>query len=223
MKVITNTFAVFLIALVIFACSEATSSTVKDVVADESTQAASEVVKVAMAEVAGETEEYKIDIKGAHASILFKVNHLGYSWLQGRFNDFDGAFTYDTGNPDNTKITVTIDTSSVDSNHAERDKHLRSDDFLDVEKFPTASFESTAVSLTDGSGTVTGNLTLHGVTKAVVLNVSEVGTGEDPWGGYRRGFTGTTEFKMADFGITKNLGPASQTVYMELNIEGIRQ
>ncbi|NNM12691.1 MAG: YceI family protein [Gammaproteobacteria bacterium] len=181
------------------------------------------MVKVAMADADGETEEYKIDIKGAHASVLFKVNHLGYSWLHGRFNDFNGAFTYDTGNPNNSKISVTIDTISEDSNHAERDKHLRSDDFLDVEKFPSASFESTSVSLVDGKGTVTGNLTLHGVTKAVVLNVSEVGTGEDPWGGYRRGFTGTTEFKMADFGITKNLGPASQTVYMELNIEGIRQ
>ncbi|MBT8141007.1 MAG: hypothetical protein KJO88_01465, partial [Gammaproteobacteria bacterium] len=94
MKVITNTFAVFLIALVVLACSEATSSSAKDVVIDKSTQAASDMVKVAMADADGETEEYKIDIKGAHASVLFKVNHLGYSWLHGRFNDFNGAFTY---------------------------------------------------------------------------------------------------------------------------------
>ncbi len=68
-----------------------------------------------------------------------------------------------------------------------------------------------------------GDLTLHGVTKAVELKVSKIGEGQDPWGGYRAGFTGTTEFKMKDFGITKNLGPASETVYMELHVEGIRQ
>ena len=231
MKIITNITAVLLLSLVLFACSESASSNASDKMADKALDVAKEVVAETAAEIkaemteaaSGEVENYAIDIKGAHAFVMFKVQHLGYSWLHGRFNDFDGSFSYDTGNPNNSQISVTIDATSVDSNHAERDKHLRSPDFLDVENFPSASFKSTSVNLADGKGTVTGNLTLHGVTKEVVLDVSEVGTGEDPWGGYRRGFTGTTEFKMADFGITKNLGPASQIVHMELNIEGIRQ
>ncbi len=168
--------------------------------------------------------DYAIDTKGAHASINFRVSHLGYSWLEGRFNEFDGQFSFDEANPAASKVTVNINTSSVDSNHAERDKHIRSDDFLDVEKFPKATFESTAFNMNgDGTALMTGNLTLHGVTQPVEIAVSKIGEGDDPWGGYRAGFSGSTEFKMKDFGITKNLGPASETVYMELHVEGIRQ
>ena len=79
-------------------------------------------------------DEYVIDKKGMHASIQFKIAHLGYSWLWGRFNDFDGHFSYDRNNPEASKIEIIINTKSIDSNHAERDKHLRGDEFLDVEK-----------------------------------------------------------------------------------------
>ena len=82
---------------------------------------------------------YAFDKKGAHQFITFKISHLGYSWLYGRFNDFDGEFVYDAENPENSTVNVTIDTASVDSNHAERDKHLRSEDFLYVDEFPEAS------------------------------------------------------------------------------------
>lgn len=168
--------------------------------------------------------DYVIDDKGAHASINFKVSHLGFSWLQGRFNTFDGQFSFDEANPAASQVSVNISTKSVDSNHAERDKHLRSDDFLDVSKYPTAKFESTAFNMNDdGSAVMTGNFTLHGVTKPIEIAVTKLGEGDDPWGGYRTGFTGTTEFKMKDFGITKNLGPASETVYLELHVEGVRQ
>jgi len=168
--------------------------------------------------------DYVIDNKDAHASINFRVSHLGYSWLQGRFNTFDGEFSFDEANPAASTATVNISTKSVDSNHAERDKHLRSDDFLDVSKFPSAKFESTAFSMNDDGGAVmTGNFTLHGVTKPIEIAVTKLSEGDDPWGGYRSGFTGTTEFKMKDFGITKNLGPASETVYLELHVEGVRQ
>ena len=86
---------------------------------------------------------YDIDNEGAHASINFKIQHLGYSWLTGRFNDFDGSFEYDAAKPADSSINVTIDTTSIDSNHAERDKHLKGSDFLDVKKYPTATFKST--------------------------------------------------------------------------------
>ena len=169
-------------------------------------------------------DDYAIDTQGAHASIKFRVQHLGYSWLYGRFNEFDGKFSYDDAAPDKASVEVTINTTSVDSNHAERDKHLRSADFLDVAKFPEAKFTST--SYTPGerdTGTLKGDLTLHGVTKPVEIAVQKIGAGEDPWGGYRMGFEGTTRFTMADFGITKNLGPKSADVEMILSIEGIKQ
>lgn len=167
--------------------------------------------------------EYQIDIKGAHAFVNFRVSHLGYSWLEGRFNTFDGNFSYDAKKPQASTVMVNIETASVDSNHAERDKHLRSKDFLDVKRFPNAKFVSTSFAPVGEGYALKGNLTLHGVTKPVTLAVDKIGEGKDPWGGYRAGFSGSTEFKMSDFGINANLGPASETVYMELLVEGIRK
>lgn len=168
--------------------------------------------------------DYAIDVKGAHAFVSFKIKHLGYSWLLGRFNEFDGSFSYDAAAPEKSSINVTIQTDSIDSNHAERDKHLKSDDFLDVKKFPLATFKSTNFKVIDeDSAIVTGNFELHGVSKSISFPVEKVGEGKDPWGGYRAGFTGKTSLKLADYGITRNLGPASTHVEIELNIEGIRQ
>ncbi len=167
---------------------------------------------------------YQIDTKGMHASVNFKIQHLGYSWLTGRFDQFGGTFVYDAEKPSNSKVDVTIDTDSVNTNHAERDKHLRSDDFLNVKKFPKAQFVSTSITENaDKTLTVKGDLTLHGVTKPIEIQASKVGEGKDPWGGYRAGFTGTTRIKLADYGITYNLGPASTEVYFQLNLEGVRQ
>ena len=168
--------------------------------------------------------DYVIDAKGAHASVNFKIKHLGYSWLIGRFNQFEGGFSYDAENPDASAIQVIIDTASVDSNHAERDKHLRSEDFLNVGEFPQASFNSTSYKATDAeNGEITGDLTLHGVTRSISFPVQKIGEGKDPWGGYRAGFAGATTLKLADYGITYNLGPASTEVELELHVEGIRQ
>ncbi len=204
----------------LFACGKAATTDAAPSDAKTMPEKATAMIKEV---VSGEVENYTLDIKGAHAFVQFKVKHLGYSWLHGRFNDFDGEFTYDTANPNNSTISVTIDTTSVDSNHAERDKHLRSDDFLQVESFSEATFKSTSVNLVDGKGTVTGDFTFLGMTKPLTLQVQEIGHGEDPWGGYRRGFTGSTSFVMQDFGVKKGLGPNSAEVFIELDIEGIRQ
>ena len=168
--------------------------------------------------------DYAIDHKGAHASINFKVKHLGYSWLTGRFDKFSGTFSYDAKNVSASKIEVKIDTTSVNSNHAERDKHIKSGDFLEVNKFGSAKFASSSV--TDkGNGMleIKGILTLHGVSKDLVISAEKIGEGDDPWGGYRVGFSGTTQITMKDFGIKMDLGPASAQVDLELHIEGIRQ
>ncbi|MEZ5477666.1 MAG: YceI family protein [Thiolinea sp.] len=114
--------------------------------------------------------------------------------------------------------------ASCISNHAERNKHLRSDDFLGVEKFPEAKFVSTAYKPNgDGTGVLEGEFTLKGVTKPLNIEVHEIGAGEDPWGGYRRGFEGSAKFALADYGIDYNLGPASKEVQLMLAVEGVRQ
>ncbi|WP_017938577.1 YceI family protein [Zestomonas thermotolerans] len=175
---------------------------------------------------AGQTlaADYVIDKEGQHAFINFKISHLGYSWLYGTFKDFDGSFSFDAAKPEESKVKVTVNTASVDSNHAERDKHLRSADFLNVGKHPTATFESTAVKSTgEGTAEITGNLTLNGVTKPVVIAAKFIGEGQDPWGGYRAGFEGSTKLRLKDFDIQKDLGPASQEVELILSVEGVRQ
>ena len=167
--------------------------------------------------------DYVIDTAKSHASINFRIKHLGLSWLTGRFNEFSGTFTFDEAHPEASKVKVEVDTESIDSNHAERDKHLRSKEFLDTATYPTATFESTGVKVNGDKATITGNLTLHGVTKPIEIAAERVGGGNDPWGGFRQGFTGTTRIPLKDFGINFDLGPASQEVELTLNIEGVRQ
>lgn len=171
---------------------------------------------------AAQAADYAIDVKGQHAFIQFKVKHLGFSWLHGRFTKFDGMFSVDEKNPADGAVSVVIETGSVDTDHAERDKHLRTGDFLNVDKFPTASFKSTKVTLgADNHAVIEGDLTLHGVTKAIALDAEHVGAGKDPWGGFRRGFEATTTLQTKDFGMAGKFGyPA---VEMTLSIEGIRK
>ncbi len=168
--------------------------------------------------------DYAIDKQGQHAFVNFKISHLGYSWLWGTFKDFDGSFSFDAAKPEQSKVNVTLETASVDTNHAERDRHLRSDDFLNVAKHPTATFESTSVKSTgEGTADIIGNLTLNGVTKPVVIAAKLIGEGDDPWGGYRAGFEGSTTLTLKDFDIKMDLGPASQTVDLIISVEGVRK
>jgi polyisoprenoid-binding protein YceI len=168
---------------------------------------------------------YAFDKEGSHQFIMFKISHLGYSWLYGRFNEFDGEFVYDAADPKQSSVEVTVDTASVDSNHGKRDKHLRSEDFLYADEHPEASFKSKRVVLGDDGdeAKIIGDLTLRGVTREITLDAEMLGHGDDPWGGYRMGFEASTTLRLADFGIPKDLGPASQTVEMIISVEGIRQ
>lgn len=167
--------------------------------------------------------DYKFDKEGQHAFIQFRINHLGYSWIYGGFNDFDGTFTFDESNPAADKVNVTINTNSVDTNHAERDKHIRSADFLNVSKYPQATFTSTEVKKDGDEYDIKGNLTLNGVTKPVTLEAKPIGQGNDPWGNYRAGFEAEGTIRLKDFNITQDLGPASQEVQLIISVEGVRQ
>lgn len=167
--------------------------------------------------------DYAIDKQGQHAFVNFRIQHLGYSWLYGTFKDFDGSFTFDENNPAADKVNVTINTNSVDTNHAERDKHLRSAEFLNVSKFPQATFASTEVKKAGEGLDITGNLTLNGVTKPVVLAAKLIGQGDDPWGGKRAGFEAEGKIRLKDFNITTDLGPASQEVDLIISVEGVQK
>lgn len=172
--------------------------------------------------------DYTIDKEGQHAFINFKISHLGYSFIYGSFKDWTGTFSFDAAKPEDSKISIDVKTASVFSNHAERDKHISSKDFLDVASFPDAKFVSTSVKTTgknaDGKVTadVTGDLTLHGVTKPVVVKTTFLGEGKDPWGGYRAGFEGTTSIKRSDFGKMMDLGPQSDTLDLIISFEGVK-
>ncbi len=174
---------------------------------------------------AAQAADYQIDSDNQHAFIQFKISHLGYSYILGTFDDFTGSFSYDPENPGDSSVNVTVDVSSLDSAHAERDKHILSGDFLNASEYPQATFESTGFESTgEGIGKLSGDLTLHGQTQPITLEVERIGGGEDPWGGYRQGFEGTTTLELADYGIDMSKFPEPMH-HLELYVtfEGIRQ
>lgn len=167
--------------------------------------------------------DYVVDKEGQHAFVDFKISHLGYSYITGTFKDIDGKFSFDAAKPEDSKIEFNVNTASVFTNHAERDKHIASADFLNASKFGKATFVSTSVKSTGkNTADVTGDLTLLGVTKPVVVKATFLGEGKDPWGGYRAGFEGTTTIKRSDFGKQKDLGPASDMVELYVTFEGVK-
>lgn len=167
--------------------------------------------------------DYVVDKEGQHAFVDFKISHLGYSYITGTFKDIDGKFSFDAAKPEDSKIEFNVNTASVFTNHAERDKHIASADFLNTSKFGKATFVSTSVKSTGkNTADVTGDLTLLGVTKPVVVKATFLGEGKDPWGGYRAGFEGTTTIKRSDFGKQKDLGPASDVVELYVTFEGVK-
>ena len=165
--------------------------------------------------------DYTLDTPGMHAAVNFRANHLGYSFVTGRFDTFTGSFSFDKEKPADSKVSIEIDAASVNTNHDKRDEHLRSADFFDAANHPKATFISTSVTPTgDSTADVTGDLTIRGVTKEVTLQVTYIGEGKDPWGGYRAGFTGTTEITPADFGMPH--GVAKAPVQIMIEAEGTR-
>ena len=167
-------------------------------------------------------EDYQVD--PTHSFIEFRTQHFGFSWLSGRFNSFEGSMVYDpSAGPEAQSINLTIDTTSLDTNHEKRDEHLRSADFFDVDNHPTATFVSTGYDGDAEGGTLTGDLTLLGVTNEISFEVKRIGEGEDPWGAYRAGFEGEYTLSRSDFGMSYDLGPAAEEVILDLWIEAIRQ
>jgi polyisoprenoid-binding protein YceI len=135
-----------------------------------------------------------------HSEIAFSVRHLMISKVRGRFTGYD--VTIVTGEDLlSSTVTAAIDLASIDTGNEQRDNHLRSADFFEVEKYPTMSYRSTAVRQADDGLVVDGDLTLHGVTRHVPLAVEMNGFTPDPWGGQRAGFSATAQINRRDFGI----------------------
>ena len=145
-----------------------------------------------------------LEIDRSHSEVAFQVRHL-LSKVRGRFADFSGTITFDEAQPQNSRVDVAIKAASIDTAEETRDAHLRSADFFEVEKYPTLNFVSTAVT-PRGNNTydVAGNLTIHGVTKEVVLPASYLGVAADPWGNNKFVFEGEMPLNRKDFGLNWN-------------------
>ena len=165
----------------------------------------------------------------SHSTIEFIVRHLMISKVRGRFAAFQGSIELAPGSDVPQGVQATIATASIDTREEQRDAHLKSSDFFEVEKYPNITFESTRVEGTPEDFKIYGNLTIHGTTREVALIGSFEGRGADPWGGQRVGYTAHTTINRKDFGLTWNAAletggvVVSDEVRIELNVEGILQ
>ena len=171
--------------------------------------------------------DYVID--GSHSSVVFKVKHLAISSVPGRFGDVSGTFSFDPANVEGSKAEAAIKASSINTMDAKRDDHLKGADFLDASKFPTIQFKTTKVEkVSDTAFNALGDLTIHGVTKPVVLNVTFGGAAKDPWGKERAAFEAKTTINRKDFGLTWSKVIESgalvvgDEVQITLEVEGVK-
>ena len=146
------------------------------------------------------------NVDNSHTLVEFSVRHLMISTVKGRFGEVSGKVIANDADPTQSQIDVTINAASIDTREAQRDTHLKSADFFDVEKFPSLTFRSTKIEKASGDDLkVTGDLTIRGTTREVVLAVTSEGRVTDPWGGERTGYSATTKIKRSEFGLTWNV------------------
>ncbi|MFC8074434.1 YceI family protein [Streptomyces sp. NPDC057307] len=163
----------------------------------------------------------------AHSSVATVAQHLGISSVRGRFTEFGGRIEI-AAVPEHSRVDAVIDATSIDTGNGMRDKHLRSPDFLDVERFPEITYHSTGISQSGPDRwSVRGELSLHGVVRKVALDLSYLGTGPDPWGGVRAAFRATTELRRDDFAMNYNqvvqagMSAIGTTLRVELDIQAV--
>ena len=182
---------------------------------------------VALVALPAFADPVKLKLDRSHLYVGFQVGHIGYSTVHGRFNEANGEIVFDKDKPEASMVSVTIPTMSVDTNFEARDKHLRTADFFDVEKFPTMIFKSTKVEKTgDNSGRITGELTLLGVSKPVTLDVKFMKLAEHPFPAYKKvltaGFSARGKVKRSEFGMTKFVPAISDEIDLLIDVEAVR-
>lgn len=168
-----------------------------------------------------QAEEYIID--PTHAAVTFKAQHIGISWIYGRFSKFSGDFSIDKAQPEKSKFALVISSSSIDTGNEKRDKHLSSPDFLNVRQYPTIRFESKTVKAGTKGYEVQGDLTMHGKTKSITLLLTGGNAAEFPKGVQRVGFTTEFVVNRSDFGMTNLVGPVGEEVHLAISFEGIKK
>ncbi|MEQ8964797.1 MAG: YceI family protein [Azospirillaceae bacterium] len=181
---------------------------------------AASATALAPATAVAESQAFAFD--KSHTHILFFVDHLGFSAVQGEFLDYEGELTLDTEDPANSSVAVTIDVASLDSGHPPRDEHLLDADFFDAEAYPEMTFASTRVEPTgEDTALVHGDLTIKGVTRPVVLDTRLNGLGPNPFAPDQTiaGFSATTEIARSDFGMDFGLPAIGDTVEIRIEIE----
>lgn len=169
-------------------------------------------------------------IDPAHSNVEFAVRHMMISTVKGRFADVAGTITLDAADPARSRADVTIGAASIDTRAEQRDQHLRSADFFDVERHPQIRFVSTGVEpVGDAEYRVTGDLTMHGVTRAVTLTATEEGRTRDPWGNDRAAFSATAKVNRKDYGLSWNQVletggvMVGEEIRISLDVELVRQ
>lgn len=166
-------------------------------------------------------ENYTID--PVHSSISFMISHAGISNIHGRFNDFSGKITIDKDDPAKSSFAITIPIESIDTNNVKRDEHLRAPDYFNVKQFPNMAFQSTKVKAVDGGYEVTGDLTLHGVTKPVSFKIKGGDkVVEFPKGTKRIGLVSTFSIVRSDFGVNAEVGALGDEIPISIGIEAAK-
>lgn len=177
--------------------------------------------------LAGATGTWVID--PSHTTIGFTVRHAMIAKVRGGFGAFAGSFTIDGANLSASSAEVTIEAASIDTKSADRDAHLISPDFLDAEAFPTLTFTSTSVQVSGNDVTLTGDLTIHGVTRSVAIAYEFIGLSQDPWGNQRIGFEGTSKISRKEFDLTWNAALETggvlvgDEITLLLDVEAVKQ
>jgi polyisoprenoid-binding protein YceI len=167
--------------------------------------------------------EYTID--SGHTQANFRVDHLGFSTMWGRFNTESGTVNFDPANPADASVSIVIDAASIDTNHGERDDHLRSPDFFNTAEFPEITFESTAVEVTgENTARITGDLTMLGVTKSVTLDAVFNSIGSYPWDDTVEivGFDASGTIDRTEFGMMYGVGGIGTEIMIDINVEATR-
>lgn len=180
---------------------------------------------LALAETKIPEGTYKVDV--AHSKVGFEVNHLVVATVEGKFSDFEGTFKIDP-KLDKSTVDIAIKAASINTDNKDRDEHLRSPDFFDAKKFEKLTFKSKKISGTPEALKVTGDLTIHGVTKSVVLDGKYTGSVKDPWGNERVAFRASTKINRKDYGLTWSkaveVGPVvGDEVTLDLRVEAIKE
>lgn len=185
-------------------------------------------IAVATFGVAAETQAVRgaetFQVDAVHSSVLYRVKHMSASYAYGRFNDFSGSFTIDPADATKCAFDLVVKSAAIDSGNEKRDQHLKSPDFLNAKQFPTITFKSEKVELkSEDTLLVTGNLTLHGTTKPVTIEVVKTGTATGPRGGKVAGIEATFTIKRSDFGMKNMIPMVGDEIRLIASLEGNHQ